>query len=211
MLSSIPFSYHWILKKAIGADTKTLLDMGCGEGDLMQDVSVGSGWSIWGVELFDESIRRAKKTGVYEKIVKGDVVRLPQILHNKTFDVVFCSQVIEHLTKKDGLKAMKEWENLAKKRIVISTPVGFIKYHRFEDRDEDNPLQTHLSGWSVDEFKKKGYTVYGQGARFIYGEQGLARKYPQLLLIWRILGYICSPIVYWYPQAATYMISWKDK
>jgi ribosomal protein L11 methylase PrmA len=36
-LSSIPFTYHWIMKKVIGFP-KTLLDLGCGNGDFSYDL-----------------------------------------------------------------------------------------------------------------------------------------------------------------------------
>lgn len=203
---------HWALRYAIGNNVKTILDLGCGDGEFMKKLANGEKWDITGVEIYPGSIKKAMKTSIYGLIVKSDVTKLPQSLIKKKFDVVFCSQVIEHLPKKDGIKCLSLWEKIALKRIVIATPVGFIKFHRVEIKDqEDNSYQKHLSGWSPDEFIARGYKVYGQGIKFIYGENGLIRKSP--VILWSLLiiiSYLFSPISYLFPKRSTYMIAIKD-
>lgn len=209
-LKKIPFSYHWILRRAIGDDVSTVLDLGCGEGDLMDAISEGENWKIVGVELHKDAFIKAKKSGVYQEVIKASVAKLPKNILNKKYDVVFSSQVLEHLIKKQGLEALKQWERLAKKCIVISTPVGFIKYEPLEKKNNNNPLQEHLSGWKPEEFEKKGYTVRGQGFKLVYGERGLARRWPSLLPVLGIISYLLAPLVYFYPKIATYMVAWED-
>jgi hypothetical protein len=48
-------------------------------------------------------------------------------------------------------------ENVAKKKIIIFTPNGFLR----QDEYDGDKLQIHKSGWTVDEFKKLGYEVKG--------------------------------------------------
>ena len=206
----IPFTYHWIVRRAVGANVKTILDLGCGEGDFMKDLSENGNWDITGVELHSESAQKAKQSGIYKAVVRGDVTNLPRDVLNRKYDVVFSSQTLEHLKKSDGRKALEAWEKLAKKRIVVTTPVGFIEYEPIEEKKENNPLQKHLSGWSIKEMKALGFAVYGQGARFIYGKKGLARKFSGILPLWFVISYIASPFVYFFPEYATYMIAVKN-
>lgn len=208
---NLPFSYMWLLRTSIGKP-KTILDLGCSDGRLMELLSRGRNWQITGVELYEDSIKEAKKRGVYQKVIKGDVTNLPTGVKSKKYDVVFCSQVLEHLTKAKGEKALNEWERLSKKRIIISTPVEFIPYDRIESsQEEKNPHQKHLSGWQIKEFASRGYQVRGQGVAFIYGKNGIARKLPSLLFLFSIVSMIFAPLVYFFPHLATYMLTWKDQ
>jgi phospholipid N-methyltransferase len=210
-LKTIPFTYHWIVRRAIGSDVKTVLDLGCGEGDFMRAISHGESWRVTGVELFKDAFIKAEKSRVYQKVSKGDVTDLPKEIKNQKYDVVFSSQVLEHLSKKKGQAALMKWEKLAVKRVVITTPVGFIDYEPIGVKAEDkNPYQKHFSGWNIEALRKLGYKVRGQGARLIYGQNGLARKLPQLLTFWQILSYLISPIVYFWPNLATYMVAAKE-
>lgn len=212
ILSKIPFSYSWIVRKISAGNFKTVLDLGCDRGDFMKVISKNRSWSITGIELYNDSIKAAKRSGVYNKVVKGDVTKLPSDVITRKFDLVFASQVLEHLNKKKSEEALEKWEALTNKRIVISTPVGFIAYEKIESKvREENPLQIHLSGWQIKELAIRGYKIRGQGAAFIYGKSGVARKFPQFLPFFSILSIIIAPFVYLFPDFATYMIAWKDK
>ena len=72
ILRRVPFTYPWILATAMGSDVKTVLDVGCGTGDLMAMLAEGNNWDITGVELFDDSINAAEATGAYKRIIKAD-------------------------------------------------------------------------------------------------------------------------------------------
>jgi 2-polyprenyl-3-methyl-5-hydroxy-6-metoxy-1,4-benzoquinol methylase len=122
-LAKIPFTYHWIMKKVVGSP-QTLLDLGCGDGNFTADLFRDDHFQITGVEVYPESIKRARLKKTYQKIVKGDIVDLPKSLKSQ-YDVVLISQAIEHLKKKTGFRAIKQWEKKGSK-IIISTPVGFV-------------------------------------------------------------------------------------
>lgn len=209
---SIPYSYHWLVKKVIGDDIKTILDLGCGEGNFMKDIKSDNNWEITGVELYKPSVIKAKKTGVYKNVYQNDVISFLKSTKNK-YDLVFCSQVLEHLTEKDGLKLIQLVEKIAKKRIVICTPVGFIEFDRVEvSVEDDNPLETHLSGWNPQYFIKNGYQIFGQGLNVIYGKSGLIRRLPRIFWPFLILmSYLFSPLVAYNHKLATYFIAYKNK
>ncbi len=209
---TIPFSYLWILSKAIDRGVESVLDIGCGDGDLMKILSHNEKWKIVGAELYPDAIKSAIKKNVYESIIKTTVSEIDKKIKGKKFDVVLASQVIEHLRKKDGEKALSQWEKLTAKRIIVATTVGYTPYERIGAKlKEKNPYQKHLSGWSIEEFRKRGYKVRGQGLRFIYGEKGLARNTSRhLLVFWEIISYIFSPVTYFIPEMAFIMVCTKD-
>ena len=92
---------------------------------------------------------------------------------------------------------------------MVTTPNGFIKYEPIEKKEENNPLQKHLSGWSKEELERTGFAVYGQGAKFIYAENGLARKFPSIMPFWFLISLLFSPIIYFMPKYATYLVAVK--
>ena len=212
-LRNIPYSYLWIMHRAIGNGEHTLLDIGSGNGAWMEAVSNGKQWEITGVEIYAPSVSVAKKRKIYKKLIQADVTKLPQSLLKQKFDVVFSSQVVEHLPKKKALTLIKQMEAMAKKRVVISTTVGFMHFCPLDHchEDEDNPYQKHQSAWSPEEFRKLGYTTHGQGLALVYREGRWGFKVPKFLLpILYIYAFLCSPLVYYFPQFGTYQVAYKD-
>lgn len=125
-----------------------------------------------------------------------------------SFDVVLASQVIEHLAKKDSLRLLEKLEKIAKKKVILATPKGFVKYDPFEVMD-DNKLQIHKSGWEIEEMNKMGYIVYGQGSGFIYKPDGLlykARGFKDILII---ISFLLAPFIYFFPRLSAYLIAVK--
>ena len=60
-IRKIPFTYPWILDRAVGSDCKTVLDVGCGDGSTMQTVSRGKRWKITGIDIHVPTLEKAKK------------------------------------------------------------------------------------------------------------------------------------------------------
>jgi hypothetical protein len=71
------------------------------------------------------------------------------------FSGVVAVEVIEHLDKLKGARALKEFERVSCCVIGLSTPRG---YHIRSDED-GNPFQTHLGGWNANEFRRLGFKV----------------------------------------------------
>jgi SAM-dependent methyltransferase len=215
-LRKIPFTYPWILDRAVGDDCKTVLDVGCGEGGLMEAVSKGKGWEITGIDIHGPTIAKARKKKLYKKLYISDLMKFPDELKKKKFDLVFSSQVVEHLKKKDALKLMKQCEKLATKRVMISTTVGFMEFVPLEEvhcgKHDDNPHQKHVSGWEPKEFRELGYTSRGQGLFLIYKQGFLAHKLPRLFHpILFAVSMIFAPFVYFFPNLGTYQVTYKKK
>jgi len=105
----------------------------------------------------------------------------------KSFDIVFCGQLIEHLEKEDGWKLITRMEEIARKQVIITTPVGMYKT---VTKHRDNPYLEHKSAWHPDELKALGYKVRGSGLpNIIGGSQGLISRLPGVVrMLWFILS-----------------------
>lgn len=200
------FSYSWIMRHLI-QNSKTVLDVGCGDGDTMASINFDKKFDVTGIDLYRPSLDLAKKTGVYKKLLYKDIRQLKK--EKKKYDVVFSSQVVEHLTKREALKLIKVMESLAKDKVIIGTTNGFFPFHPIQGEDK-NPLQIHKSGWDIKEFEAAGYKVYGQGTGFIYKPWGLAHKVSFLNPLWFLLSYSLSPLQYVIPQWSAYIIAVKS-
>jgi len=203
----LPFSYSWILRHQMGG-SRTVLDLGCGDGALMSFLNKDKRYQVTGIDLFRPDLKKAKETGVYSKLIYGDIRKLK--IKKNSFDLVFSSQVIEHLEKKEAVALIKILEKIAKKKLVLGTTNGFFPFERIEGND-NNPLQVHKSGWSIKEFKKMGYEVYGQGIGAIYKPGGLGHRVIYLRLFLYIFSYLLSPLIYFYPNLSAYLIAVKRK
>jgi SAM-dependent methyltransferase len=105
---------------------KTVLDVGCGQGSLLEELRVqfphiqptGMDLSIKAIDL----ARRRVPEGTFHV---GDLIEHPL---EETFDLVICSEVLEHLP--DDLTAIRNLARMAGKYLVVSAPQGYMR--RFE-------------------------------------------------------------------------------
>lgn len=206
ILIKIPFTSVWIIRRHL-SNAKTVLDVGCGDGSLMGKLNHDKKYNIVGVDLYKPYLDKAKDLGVYKKLVSSDLRKLK--FKNKSFDIVLASQVVEHLTKKEASELIVKLEKIAKHKVIITTPNGYVKYDPFEVID-DNKLQKHKCGWDISEMRRLGYRVYGQGSKFIYlSEVGLLYRFRNLKYILAIISYILSPLNYFLPDRSFCIVAVK--
>lgn len=74
----------------------------------------------------------------------------------KAVDTVTMLDVIEHMEKADGLETILRAIHLAKRQVIVFTPMGFLEQSGGEDADawgmQGQFWQKHRSGWTPDEF-----------------------------------------------------------
>jgi len=165
------------------ADCRTCLDVGCGEDSPVRlldfDYTVG-------LEGHQPTLERARARGTHSEFSPGRVQDMGALFRPRQFDCVVALDLIEHLTKEDGLRLLRDMENIAAKKIVVFTPNGFLPQ---ESRDGD--LQEHLSGWEPLEMRSLGFRVIGmQGPKFLRGEYHEHRFRPKAISgILSVLGH----------------------
>jgi hypothetical protein len=66
-------------------------------------------------------------------------------------------EVIEHLPSQEGVLIIKKAEKWARKKIIITSPNGFVP----QSIVDNNPYQCHLSGWDLKKMKFLGFKCRG--------------------------------------------------
>lgn len=97
---------------------ETLLDVSCGNARNLQYYA-WKGLKVAGTELTDELVQNCRQKGIDCVKVNLDCEKLP--FADNSFDIVTCTQVIEHLQKPQ--KVIKELIRVARKLVCIATPV----------------------------------------------------------------------------------------
>lgn len=203
----LPFTYSWLFARQL-RNIKTILDVGCGDGDFMQIINSDRIFHVTGVDLFGPYLDKAKATGAYKQIVAEDVRQLSASA--KSYECVTCSQVVEHLKKDESEAMMDAFEKIATKKIIIGVPNG--EYIR-EEAVDGNDLQKHQSSWTPADFQARNYHVYGQSLKLIYGQKGLlytgAGHLPVVKQLLQIISFVLSPLSYLFPNLGAHLIAVK--
>ncbi|MEX2115795.1 MAG: class I SAM-dependent methyltransferase [Bacteroidota bacterium] len=99
------------------ADYKTVLEVGCGEGNFSRNLKPGC--EIWGCEPNAQAAKEAKKK--LTKVFLGKYQDIAGKLPDQYFDLVICNDVIEHMTDHDWF-----FESILKKMKPTGALVGSI-------------------------------------------------------------------------------------
>ena len=180
----------------------SVLDAGCGRSTFLQYLNKPL-YKV-GLDFYEPYLIKSKIGSFHNERILADVRSLP--FSAKSFDCALAVEVIEHLTKPDGLVMMKELERVAKKTVMLTTPNGFFSAKPGPD---DNPEEKHISGWSAHEFRKLGFKVYGiNGCRMLRQKKGILKFVPGILysIFWKI-GTVAA---YYYPAFAFQLFCIKD-
>jgi len=193
-------------------DCQTVLDLGCGPSSPLQYCQ-NIKYSV-GVEAFKPYLEESKKKKIHTKYISKKIEELD--FPENSFDAVIMIEVLEHFTKKTGEEVLKKAEKWAKKKIIVTTPNGYLT----QEKIDKNPLQKHLSGWSITEFKKRGYCVFGlAGLKFLRKESEENTMNANLLspikykprAFWFLLITLSQTFVYFLPNLAFELFCIKEK
>lgn len=176
-----------------------IADLGCGKGVngfLIRLSRYLDGAKMIGVEINEDYINFCKKYNIYDEIIKKSLPNLS--LKTKSVELILCTEVIEHLSRKDGLILLDEIDRVCIGRAIITTPNIYFKTM------PGDPDDKHLSLWSIEDFKSRGYKVYGLGLKMplLWGDKFLKVK--------QALYYFFTPISYIFPSLAGSLIAIKD-
>lgn len=190
--------------KKVAADCKNLLDLGCGSSSPVKflDPKILKE----GVEIYEPYLKQSKKEKIHHRYHQANVLQIDKMFKAGSFDCVLAGDLIEHLTKSEGLGLIKMMERIAKKKIVIYTPNGF---HYQEERD-GNRLQTHRSGWEPHEMIRLGYRVIGISGLKQLRDADMSTKFKPKFF-WRIISDLTQLLVKNKPEYAAQLLCIKIK
>lgn len=147
---AFPLQYL-LLRELIGCES--VLDLGCGKHSMVPILPQRIRKT--GVEYFWPAYEEAAKKARHDAVIHASVTEVE--FPKKSFDAVVLLDVIEHLSKEEGLALIAKMESWARKKVVVFTPNGFLE----QDHYDENPLMEHKSGWTVADFRSRGFCVNG--------------------------------------------------
>lgn len=100
-----------------------ILDVGCGNGALTLPLA-SCGHTVLGIDISAEAIEKARGVNVFDN-VSFEVRNLIESPLNMQFDVIICSEVLEHLSNPVPLIRAMEHELKPDGRLFITVPNGY--------------------------------------------------------------------------------------
>lgn len=188
LIGELMHSHLFFLKKEL-KDCRSVLDIGSGPDSPLRYCKVP--YSV-GVDIYEPSILESRKKKTHNSCIIADARDLE--FEPGSFDAVVLAEVLEHLDKGDGLKLLSKVETWAGKKVLVSTPNGYLEQPALYG----NPHQLHRSGWDIEEMISRGYKAYGM--------TGLRWKPPGSLFFplagWAVISVLLQSITYHFPKIA---------
>jgi SAM-dependent methyltransferase len=182
---------------------ESVLDIACGSSSPIKHLP--KNFHAVGCDMFPEAIEKSRKVGIHDQYFQMNVLDLDKNFSPKSYDCVLALDLIEHLEKEEGLRLIAMMERVARKRVIIFTPNGFLPQREFGG----NVWQVHKSGWSVKEMEERGFRVIGiLGWKRLRGEKGSLRFSPKTF--WSLISTATQCLVKYRPERAFQILCVKD-
>lgn len=179
--------YHWMLNWSLQG-CRSVLDVGCGASSPLAYARRNK--ITEGIDVYSASVRDSKKKKIHDSYRIGDIRKLGHLYPAKSYDAVIALDVIEHLTRKEGLKLISDMETIARKKIIVMTPNGFYRQLGLGG----NRFQVHHSGWRVMDFKKLHFRTFGiRGLKWLRHEHATLRFKPWFF--WGLVSFVSEPML----------------
>ena len=110
-----------IVAEVVALSPQTFLDAGCGEGFVARMlINAVPDFAFTGCDVSGEALEIAAGANPEAQFVPGSVVDLP--FADRSFDVVGCFEVLEHLPGDLPRRALSELARVARQAVVLSVP-----------------------------------------------------------------------------------------
>lgn len=110
-----------IISEVVALSPRSFLDAGCGEGFVARRViDAAPGISLTGCDVSEGALEIAARANPEAQFVAGSVIDLP--FPDRSFDVVGCFEVLEHLPGELPRQALSEMARVARSAVVLSVP-----------------------------------------------------------------------------------------
>lgn len=174
-------------------DCDSIVDLGCGPNTPLRHLA---GKHLIGVDVHGPSIEASRAKRLHDAYFVGTAQEFLDARGPGSVDGIAMLDVIEHFEKPEGLRLLKIAEQVARKKVLIFTPSGFVP----QPPAPDNPWQEHKSGWTAQEFRELGYRVIGQSGW--KPMRGMYARWRRPKLLCAVISILSEPIVYYFPEHA---------
>jgi SAM-dependent methyltransferase len=188
----LPLIVYDVARGKMPQNTEKILDVCCGTGEESNLLRKNNRTRLTVIDTWLPVVKEARRTGYFSKVIYGEALKELKKINSKSFDVVSIIWGLEHFTKKNGLEVIREMERIAKKKVMIAVPNGYLPRPK-----ESNPHQKHKSGhWEVSlesfgyklngiegwkEFRDENYALKGRKNQITYFLVLLLTAFSQLV------------------------------
>ena len=102
-----------IIKQTLPSDVKKILDVGCGNGIITNEL--GKNYQVTGLDRSSEALKYVKTNKIQ---ASSDEIPFSQ----NDFDMIFSSEMLEHLPNDIFMKTISEFRRISPKYVFISVP-----------------------------------------------------------------------------------------
>ena len=106
-------------------NSKTVLDVGCGQGNFAKQIKDAYKTEAWGIEYMKSHAVEAEK--ILDKVFAGECEKFIDDLPDNYFDVIYFNDVLEHLN--DPYTVLKKMKNKLTEKGKIISSIPNIRYH----------------------------------------------------------------------------------
>ena len=195
-----PNYYNFLAKNL--RDCSSILDLGCGNNSPLQYFPDMSSCAC-GLDIFHPYLEESRIKKIHKSYILANILNLG--IKPKSFDCVLALDFIEHLEREEVFKLIKVMETIARKRVILFTPNGFLDQKPYDG----NNYQSHKSGWACKDLESLGFMAFGFfGLKYLRGEHGKIKFRPRLL--WFLVSELTQPFVFRFPKFASQIFFIKN-
>ncbi len=137
-----------------GLEFTTVLDAGCGEGNLLKYLGrPDDGRRYCAVDYDDAEIEKARVNIPFCVVKQASIYSLP--FPDSSFDLVICTEVLEHLENPE--EGLRELQRVASRYVVLSVPREplwrVFNIARLHYLKELGNTPGHINHWSTGSFR----------------------------------------------------------
>lgn len=166
-----------ILNSCLGKNINKILDIGCGSGTISLYLA-SKGYEVKGIDISKKAIEACKESAnnIGLKNVKFEISEFPKSLPQEKFNLIFFSEVIEHLPNDD--LALRKIHKLLKPGgiLFLSTPSKNAPLYKLGLAKKFDKEVGHLRRYTLEELKIK-LKRNGFKIKKTYKKEGLLRNY----------------------------------
>lgn len=141
--------------EGVATDLRSFLDVGCSIGNTMNWAHLHTPLtSVFGLDVSDHAVTRCRQRGLLALRTSATDLPLP----NCMYDLVLCTDVLEHLSEQDVLKALRELWRVTRHVLIVAAcnhsevdrrPFDFLKekHPKLVEDMQDLHLTQKDIGW----------------------------------------------------------------
>lgn len=167
IINSKNFTYHYLIKELerIEYKNKKILDIGCGSGATTFYLA-RKALKVYGIDISKRAVELCQQSrtslGLEGKVIFR-IMNFPQKTPRDKFDIIICSEVLEHL--ENDILALKQIKKILKPKgiVIISVPSKNAPLYKWGLTSNFDRGVGHLRRYSIEDLsvllKKTGFTV----------------------------------------------------